>query len=101
MMQSIEGFDFFALIFNGDGKPEPGDEFRELEQHVTAVSATDAIVLAHGFRNDEHDATRIYSGFLNTFRAHLGRHELAAALADRRFVVAGVYWPAKAFRETF
>lgn len=100
-MRSIEGFDFFALTFDGDGKPEPGDELRELEQHVTAVTATDAIVIAHGFRNDAHDATRIYSGFLNTFRAHLGRPELAPALADRRFVVAGVYWPSKAFRETF
>lgn len=100
-MQSIEGFDFFALTFDGDGKPEPGDELRELEQHVTAVTATDAIVIAHGFRNDAHDATRIYSGFLNTFRAHLGRPELAPALADRRFAVAGVYWPSKAFRETF
>jgi hypothetical protein len=62
--------------------------------------ATDAIFIAHGFRNDESDATTLYSTFLQTFRAHLSRPEFQA-VATRRFVVAGVYWPSKPFRETY
>jgi hypothetical protein len=100
-MQSIEGFDFLPLTFDGDGKLQQADAVRQLDEHVTAASVTDAIVIAHGFRNDERDATRLYTGFLNTFRAHLARPELRPALVDRQFMVAGVYWPSKAFRETF
>ena len=100
-MQSIEGFDFVPLTFGRDGKLQQAGEFNRLDRLVSAADATDAIVIAHGFRNDERDATRLYTEFLNTFRAHLARHEFQPALAERRFVVAGVYWPSKAFRETF
>jgi hypothetical protein len=67
---------------------------------VKSASATDAVFLAHGFRNDNADATGLYTRFLKTFRAQLSRPEFAT-VAARRFVVAGVYWPSKPFREMF
>lgn len=99
-MQSIEGFDFFPLNFDGDGKAKAAAELKGFVDHAVAAQATDAIFLAHGFRNDETDATRLYTNFLKTFRGHLARPELAS-LNGRKFIVAGVHWPSKTFRESF
>ena len=96
-MENIHGFDFFRLHYDADGKLEQSAEFDELKQH--AEQATDAIFLAHGFRNDEQDASSLYSGILDTLRGHFESGTLPS-LGDRKVVVAGVYWPSKSFRET-
>ena len=100
-MQTIEGFDFFHLRFDGDGALQSAPELEQMKTHVNATGATDAVFIAHGFRNDEADATSLYSGFLNTFRAHCARPEFQASIGGRRIVVAGVFWPSKSFRESF
>jgi hypothetical protein len=97
-MQTIQRFDFFPLTFDAQGKLESRQEFGAFV--TRAASATDALFIAHGFRNDEKDATGVYTRFLKTFRGHLSRPEFKT-VAERRFVVAGVYWPSKPFRETF
>jgi hypothetical protein len=99
-MQIIEGFDFFQLTFDDKGKLESRPEFELLTDRANTGPATDAIFIAHGFRNDVADATTLYSSFLKTFRAHMSRPEFHA-VAGRRFVVAGIYWPSKPFRETY
>ena len=99
-MQRIEGFDFFQLKFDANAKLTSDREFEALLARVEDARATDAIFIAHGFRNDETDASTLYGTFLKTFRAHLSRPEFEA-VAKRRFVVAGVYWPSKPFRETY
>ena len=100
-MQTIEGFPFFSLTFDQDGVLESRDEFGAMvERAKTAPRATDAVFLAHGFRNDVNDASRLYSTFLRNFRAHLSRTEFKD-IAGRQFLAAGVYWPAKPFRETY
>jgi hypothetical protein len=100
-LQKIEEFDFFHLTFDRNGTSQSGAEFDAMKQHVNNVPATDAVFIAHGFRNDEQDATTLYTNFLKTFRAHRARPEFQAALGGRRIAVAGVFWPSKAFRETF
>ena len=100
-MQTIEGFPFFSLTFDQDGVLESRDEFGAMvERAKTAPRATDAVFLAHGFRNDVNDASRLYSTFLRNFRAHLSRTEFKD-IAGRQFLAAGVYWPSKPFRETY
>lgn len=97
-MPVIEGFDLFPLTFNSQGVLEPA---QALDAAIArAASATDVIVMAHGFRNDEGEATGLYTDFLRTFRGHLARPEFRS-LATRTFMVAGVYWPSKPFRETY
>lgn len=98
-MASLEGFDFFALQFDKDGRLQNPAVWAEFKQQ--AARATDAIFLAHGFRNDENDATSLYSEFLANFKKNASRAELHNSIAPRRFVVAGVFWPSKAFRESF
>jgi hypothetical protein len=97
-MRTIEGFDVFPLTFDAEGKLESRQEFDALA--TRARDATDAIFVAHGFRNDEADATGLYTSFLQSFKGHLSRPEFTT-VAARRFVVAGVYWPSKPFRETY
>lgn len=97
-MPIIEGFDFFPLRFDDHGALQSPQEFEALT--ARASSATDVVFIAHGFRNDEHDATRLYTNFLKTFRANLSRPELSG-LGNRQFVFAGVYWPSKPFRESY
>src|SRR5688500_572061 len=99
-MQMVEGFDFFPLTFDDRGKLKTAQQLSSLIAHANSADASDAIFLAHGFRNDESEATNLYNKFLKTFRAQLSRAELAG-VAARRFVVAGVYWPSKPFREVF
>src|SRR5438067_893734 len=95
-MDTINGFDFIRLHFDAEGALEHQPELDELKQR--APQATDAVLIAHGFRNDENDATGLYSRFLLTFRQHIAT-AFGAALGQRRFIVAGVYWPSKAFSE--
>lgn len=99
-MQTIEGFDFFPLVFDKDGKLESQDDFDAFSARATNGPATDAIFIAHGFRNDVNEASSLYTNFLKNLRVHLGRPEFRE-VSSRRFVVAGIFWPSKAFRETF
>jgi hypothetical protein len=99
-MQMVEGFDFFPLTFDDRGKPKTARELTSLIARANSAPASDAIFLAHGFRNDESEATTLYTKFLKTFRVQLSRPEFAT-VAARRFIVAGVYWPSKPFREMF
>ena len=74
-MQTIQGFDFFSLKFDEAGKLTSTQEFEALTAHVKDARATDAVFIAHGFRNDEMDATNLYSTFLKSLRADLERPE--------------------------
>src|SRR3954465_9810508 len=96
-MQQIHGFDVFPLRFDRDGQLENAQEFTELQQHTPP--ATDIVFIAHGFRNNEQDATGWYTEFLKNFRAHLARPEFAASLAARKWAIAAVYWPSKSLPE--
>lgn len=97
-MESICQFDFFRLIVDANGVLQSKDELEALKQRAQAVNATDAIFIAHGFRNNEDDATGLYTRFLCNFRQHVDGvfHD---NLGARRYVVAGVYWPSKSFQE--
>ena len=100
-MRMSEGFPLFSLTFDEEGALQSQDELDALIERAKAKPrATDVIFLAHGFRNDVGDATTLYDEFLKTFRSHFTRPEFAD-LAARRFVVAGVYWPSKPFKETY
>jgi hypothetical protein len=99
-MQNIEGFDFFPLVYDRDGNLQDPDQLDALIEHAVAGPATDAIFIAHGFRNDVSEATNLYTEFLKNFRADLRRQQFQN-MADRTYVVAGVYWPSKTFRESF
>jgi pimeloyl-ACP methyl ester carboxylesterase len=98
-MTTINGFDFYSLNFDENGKPAAGSEMDAFTHGAEA--ATDAILIAHGFRNDVNDATTLYTKFLGTFRDHLNSKPEFSEVASRKFVVGGVFWPSKALPEEF
>ena len=100
-MERIAGFDFFSLTYDDDGQLRSPRDLERLLDHVESAAATDAILIAHGFRNDIQDASGLYTRFLTNLRAHFSHPAVSAALSDRRFVVGGIYWPSKPFREAF
>ena len=95
-MESLHGFDFTRLQFDADGMLQDAPALQELKSR----GATDMVFIAHGFRNDENDATGLYDRFLSTFRDQLN-NPVFSSVATRRLVVAGVYWPSKPYQETF
>lgn len=97
-MQMIEGFEFYPLEFDRDGRLTSNEEFGALL--ARAPGATDIIYIAHGFRNDAQDAQTLYTKFLKTFRGHLAAGEFSG-VAARTFLVAGIFWPSKPFREVY
>lgn len=98
-MKLINGFDFYSLSFDENGKLAEGNEFLAFRQ-AAAGTATDAIFIAHGFRNDVNDATTLYTNFLGTFRGHMRRPEFQE-IAQRKYIVGGIFWPSKPLPESF
>jgi hypothetical protein len=95
-MESLHGFDFLRLHFDADGVLQDAAAFQELK----SAGATDIILIAHGFRNDENDATSLYDRFFTTFRDHMNSGAFPG-VASRKIVVGGIYWPSKPYQETF
>ena len=101
-MEQLQQFDFFPLQFDDNGKLTSADTWKAFKERVGAANGpTDAIFIAHGFRNDEGEARNLYGEFLKNFRGNMTQGPVASALAGRRFIVGGVFWPSKAFKEEF
>lgn len=98
-MTQIHGFDYFPLSFDRNGTLSDPAQYSALESHAKQNGVTDVLFIAHGFRNNEQEATDLYTKFLETFRTNISRPELAASFATRKFAVAGVLWPSKSFSE--
>lgn len=99
-MSTLANFPFFPLHFSNDGSAtSPATEQPPLL--AAAGAATDLILLAHGFRNNEADATDLYTKFLTAFDRQRQRPEVQASLSPRRIMTAGLFWPSKALPETF
>jgi hypothetical protein len=67
----------------------------QLTQLLNAPGIEDLVVMSHGWKNDKADATTLY----HTLWANACRN-FPAGRADK-IVVAGVLWPAKAYRTDF
>ncbi len=99
-MKTINEFDFFELHYGKDGQPTDASELTALRQYLGGpAGTTDLILIAHGFRNDENDATSLYTDFLKSFRADVNRPVFANTLKPRKWAVAGIFWPSKSFSE--
>src|SRR5688500_6989755 len=100
-LEYLHQFNVLPLTFDDDAHTKSAIGWKAFKAHVAGKKPTDASFIAHGFRNDEGEARSLYSEFLRTFRANTARGPVATALSSLRFIVAGVFWPSKAFRESF
>ena len=85
---------FTWLMFDEQGAIDP-DVIRQLTALINTVGAGDLVVISHGWNNDQNDALRLYQNLWGNTCPNLpqGRAE--------KIVVAGVQWPAKAYRTDF
>ncbi len=86
-MSTIKGIPYFEAKFDKKGAA------------INAVSlpagTTDVFVISHGWRNDENDATKIYTDFFTKFADP--KIVEPARLAGRKCAIIGVFWPSKNF----
>lgn len=88
-METLAGLPFIRLAADRDGSLAGGMTVDLPED------ATDLIVISHGWKNSEKDAVDLYETLLGNVQQAAG----AAFLdSDRRWVVAGVFWPAFRFQ---
>ena len=85
----------FELDFDNKGQAVSPLQLDRLIAESKRLGATDLIFLAHGFRCAPSDATSLYTNLLATLLPNL------AAMTNRTFAIAGVYWPSQEFRETY
>jgi hypothetical protein len=85
----------FELDFDNKGQSVSPLQLDRLIAESKRTGASDLIFLAHGFRCAPSDATALYTNLLATLLPNL------AAMTDRTFAIAGVYWPSQEFRETY
>ena len=85
----------YELDFDTKGQSVSPLQLDRLITESKRTGATDLIFLAHGFRCSPSDATALYTNLLATLLPNL------AAMTDRTFAIAGVYWPSQEFRETY
>ncbi len=93
------GFDCYAVKFDRRIALTPDSEVPQLLARLQPPEVTDLLVLSHGWRNDEQDAARLYTGILGRVRAEMdrpaGEPGRVAWPAGRLAVVLEVYWPSK------
>lgn len=86
-MNDLGGLPFRMLAFDKDG------QCRDANEPLYPAGTTDLLVLSHGWKNDEADALKLYTGFIE------GMLKAAGTLPPgRRFAAVGVSWPSFRFR---
>jgi hypothetical protein len=87
-MSTIKDVPYFEAQFDKDGK--------STNSVSLPADTTDVFVMAHGWRNDAAEASKLYTDFFNNFFAD---PELvkSGSLAGRKCAIVGVFWPSKNF----
>ena len=86
-MSSIKNTPYFEALFDKNGA---------LTNSVSLPAGiTDLFVMAHGWRNDANEATKLYTDFFNNFFDP--QVVSAARFAGRKCAIVGVFWPSKNF----
>jgi hypothetical protein len=95
---SIAGFPFFALAFDKNAKPTPPHEAEELAAAARPDGPTDLFVMSHGWNNDLEQSRALYERVFAQVRQALDGG-VVPKLKDRRFALAGVFWPSMKFAD--
>src|SRR5947209_3137373 len=94
-METLAGFPFWQLEFDGEGALAKPQEAAQHLIEIAGQSLTDLIIFSHGWNNDHTYARRLYERFFTS-----ARDALTAAGGPRRdssIGVVGVFWPSILF----
>jgi hypothetical protein len=92
----LSGFPYARLHLDRDAHLVSPSEVDGALSMVDQSGATDLLVLAHGWNNDEAEAGRLYAALAARFVEVRGR---VAGLDQRRLALLGVLWPSKKFAD--
>lgn len=91
-MNTRSDFPSCTLRFDSKGAYASPAELQEIIDMVTDEKITDLIVMSHGWKNNEAEATAIYSGLLSEMRKVLQNAPLGH---NRTFGVLEIIWPSE------
>jgi len=96
-MADLSDFSYAEVRYGTDGRPLHDDE------HVRALgvarTATDVLVVSHGWNNDVGEARRLYAALAASMRGVLD-DDRPEEYGDRRLAIVAVLWPSKRFAES-
>ena len=95
-MADIAGFPYFEVEFDKNGALVRAVSPEQLDTFIGNHSASDLLVISHGWNNDMAEARDLYKRFFAQTREVL---DTLPALKTRNFAVLGVLWPSKKFVE--
>lgn len=93
MADTLAGFPYRRIHFDGDGRLEDAAEEAALHEGPVWGGLREAIVICHGWNNDHEEAERLYRRFLEKLRAVLGSRP--GSRPPEEVGVVGVLWPSK------
>ncbi|HYZ61488.1 MAG TPA: hypothetical protein VE650_03470 [Acetobacteraceae bacterium] len=94
-MSTIGRSPFAWLEFDENGGLVDPGAVAKLALLLAPATIGDLVVIAHGWKNDKADATRLYSTLWNNSCAALRTKQ------PERIAVCGILWPAKAYQTDF
>lgn len=93
-MQTIAGFPYWEVEFDGDGRPLDPAQSSSRVQEIARHGLTDLFVFSHGWNNDHADARELYRRFFESARRVL---DAQASAPSTRQGIVGVLWPSILF----
>ena len=97
-MKTLSGFPYFEVQFTKDGVAHDGAEVTAVQDFLGQKTATDLLLISHGWNNDLNDARDLYARFLASLRAVLDQGVVPGA-ASRSYAVLAVLWPSIKFAD--
>lgn len=94
-MTTVANFPYWEIQFTADGEPDAHDRQLALDE-IEEQSATDLLVLSHGWRNDVDDARALYKALLTSMRARL---DAAPPATGTAIAALAVLWPSMEFAD--
>lgn len=100
MPDTIQGFPYFPLAYDKDQQAvKPNTEDDLIAFAKANPQPTDLFVISHGWNNDMKAARDLYDRIFGEVKKALTANT-PPGLGERKFAVAGVYWPSMKFAES-
>jgi hypothetical protein len=96
-MEHLSSFSFYPVEFGTEGQILKPEQVSEMLGGF--ASATDLVVISHGWNNDMAEAHDLYARFFATAHKLLDGQPSLAVLNARSVAVMGVFWPSKRFTD--
>ena len=92
MTERLDGFPFWILTFDKEGRPGDAGALSEFPTEVKQEGVTDLFIFSHGWNNDRGAATKLYQDFFGEM-SKIFKDQSFPKKNSARIGFAGVIWP--------